>query len=571
MLSMRWWLALAFAGIAALTALAVAQVFTARSESAIRERAQELVAGAAVAAAAQIPPDATEVTIRASASRFGAERELALFAFARDGSLVTPSYARGISVEELPNLDVLLTTALEGRRAVETIDDGRLVTVALPMRRERTSALIAVASRSDLEDALGIVRDEIVSAAIWATVIGAVVGLVVALLITRRLTRIATAAADIEQGRFDRELRPRFRDELGALAETIDRMRERLRASFDRLEGERDRLHRLLEQLQEGVIAVDSDLVIEFANSRAHALLGREVAPGGPLPEPWESFSLRDAVRALFAADATAQTVRTHPDPARTYVVALLPPRPSSPAGVVVITDVTEQERRKRAEREFVTNAAHELRTPLAAIASAVEVLQQGAKERPEDRDRFLAVVERQTGRLTRLAHALLTLARAQTQSEPVRIEPVSVVPLVREIAAGMGAAPVGVEVCCEGVEVLAHRELLHQALENLTGNARKHAGDAELTLRVAHIDDNRVRIEVADRGPGMARHQAQRALDRFYRASGSTGDGFGLGLSIVREVVGVMGGALSIESAPEEGTRVSIVLDSVAGTRSCT
>lgn len=567
---MRWWLALAFAGIAALTALAVAQVFTARSESAIRERAQELVAGAAVAAAAQIPPDATDESIRASAARFGAERNLSLFVFRRDASLVTPARARGLAVTELPNLDRLLETALAGRRAVETIDGGRIVTVALPMQRERAAALVAVASRSDLEDALGIVRDEIVSAALWATALGAVVGLVVALLITRRLTRIARAAAEIEQGRFDRELRPRFPDELGALAATLDRMRERLRASFERLEGERDRLHRLLEQLQEGVIAVDRDLVVEFANSRAHALLGKRLAPGGPLPEPWDWFSLREAARSLFEPGAAARTVRTSPDPSRTYVVALLPPARGSPAGVVVITDVTERERRERAEREFVTNAAHELRTPLAAIASAVEVLQEGAKERPDDRDRFLAVVERQTGRLTRLAHALLTLARAQTRSEPVRLEPVSVAPLLREIARSLDGAPVRVEVCCEEVAAHAHRELLQQALENLATNARKHAGDAELTLRAAHVDGDRVQIDVADRGPGMTPHQAQRALDRFYRAPRSAGEGFGLGLPIVREVVAVLGGTLSIDSLPGQGTTVSIVLQSVAEARSC-
>jgi signal transduction histidine kinase len=514
------------------------------------------VAGAAVAAATQIPPDATLNEIRANTARFGESRGMALFVFAPDRSLMTSRRARGVSVDELANVDGLLAAALEGRRRVETIDGGRLVTVALPMQRERTAALIAVASRSDLEDALGIVRDEIVSAAIWATVIGALVGLIVALLITRRLRRIASAAAEIEQGRFDRELRPRFNDELGMLGGTIDRMRQRLRASFERLEGERDRLHQLLEQLHEGVIAVDRDLVVEFANSRAQALLGPELIPGTPLPDPWPKLSLRETVRSLFNAGARPQTVRTNADHARTYVVALLPPRPASQTAVAVITDVTERERRERAEREFVTNAAHELRTPLAAIASAVEVLQQGAKERAEDRDRFLGVVERQTSRLTRLAHALLTLARAQTQSEPVRLEPVLLAPLVREIAAEVGDAAVAVELCCESAEALAHRELLHQALENLVTNARKHAPGGTLTLRVAHVSDDEVRIDVADEGPGMTPRQAERAQDRFYRVSGSDGDGFGLGLSIVRDLAQAQGGDAWYEPNRPRGSK---------------
>jgi signal transduction histidine kinase len=252
----------------------------------------------------------------------------------------------------------------------------------------------------------------------------------------------------------------------------------------------------------------------------------------------------------------------------KTYVVAFLPPRTGSQTGVVVVTDVTEQERRERAEREFVTNAAHELRTPLAAIATAVEVLQAGAKERSADRDRFLGVVERQTSRLTRLANALLTLARAQTRSEPIRLEAVELGPVVREAAQAVDDSRVEIEMCCDDVQVLAHRELLQQALDNLIANARKHAPDAELTLRVAHAD-GRVRIDVADTGPGMTQHQVRRALDRFFRGDGANGESFGLGLPIVREVVAAMGGMLTIDSEPEGGTIVSIVLPNAA-TRSC-
>ncbi|MEP7224477.1 MAG: ATP-binding protein [Actinomycetota bacterium] len=567
---MRWWLALAFASIAALTAIVVAQVLTARTEDAIRARAKELAAGSAVTAAVDITAAAERGDIRETVDQLGESQQLALFVFDSRGSLRTRELSRGISVSSLPNFITLRDTALQGRRVVDTVDGGRLVTVSLPLRGKNAAALIAVATRPDLEDALGIVRDQILRAALWAVAIGALAGLGVALLITRRLRRIAAAAADIEQGRFDRELRPRFNDELGTLAGTIDRMREHLRTSFEELADERDRLQRLLEQLREGVVAVDRDFIVQFANARAHGLLGIALGVGQPLPEPWPAFSLHEAVRSLFEPGTSADSMRVRPDPEHTYVVALLPATGRSNVGVVVFTDVTEQERRERAEREFVTNAAHELRTPLSAIASAVEVLQQGAKEQSAERDRFLAVVERQTTRLTRLVHALLTLARAQTRSEPVRLEPVLVAPVVREIALSAGDPGVTVELCCENVEVLAHSDLLYQALENLVTNALKHARGQSVTLRVAHLDDERVRIEVEDKGSGMKPFEAERALDRFYRAAGSDSDGFGLGLSIVREVVSVMDGALSIESRSEEGTTVSIVLRSAGHAMGC-
>jgi signal transduction histidine kinase len=559
-LSMRWWLALAFAGIAAVTALSVAQVLTARSEAAIRERARELAGGTALTAAAELSSTRSREHARTLAAQLGASREVSLFVLDDHGALLTPARAGGITVTSLPNYRELRETALGGRRLIETVAEGRLVTVSLPLRRGPGAVLIAVVVRPDLETALGIVRDEIVRAALWAVLIGAVVGIGVALLITRRLRRIAAAAADIEQGRFETRLSPLFPDELGALAGTIDRMRERLRVSFDRLEGERDRLHRLLEQLQEGVVAVDRDLTVEFANSQALALLGPGLAPARRLAEPWPAFSLADAVAASFAPGAEVSATRVQVPGARTYVVALLPPEQLSGACVVVITDVTEQERRERAEREFVTSAAHELRTPLAAIASAVEVLQSGAKEQPGDRDRFLEVVERQTSRLTRLAHALLTLARAQTRAEPVQLEPIALEPVLREVAAGAGTPTVALE-AHDDVAVLAHRELLQQALENLTTNARKHAANGTLALRVAPGPDDRVRIDVADDGPGMSAVAADRAPDRFYRAPGASADGFGLGLSIVREAVGAMGGTLSIDSRPGRGTTVSIFL----------
>lgn len=215
-------------------------------------------------------------------------------------------------------------------------------------------------------------------------------------------------------------------------------------------------------------------------------------------------------------------------------------------------------------------NAAHELRTPLSAISSAVEVLQQGAKEDNVDRDRFLAIVERQTNRLTRLVRALLTLAHAQTRSDAIRLEAVPVAPLARELAAGLDGESITVDVCCNDVAVVAHTDLLRQALENLATNALKHAAGQGVALRVAHIADDRVRIEVADRGPGMTREDAERALNRFYRAQGSDGEGFGLGLSIAQEVVRVMDGALTIDSQLGKGTTVSIDLHAADDRRTC-
>ena len=148
-----------------------------------------------------------------------------------------------------------------------------------------------------------------------AGVIGVLVGLLLAQLIALRLRRLSIAAEAIAHGDFETPLRYRFRDEFGALTHNFDRMRRQLRRSFRHIEGERDRLRLLLERLHEGVVTVDQDLVVHFANTEARRLLGGRLAEGDALPEPWDGFSLREFVERLFddrrVARAGARHART--------------------------------------------------------------------------------------------------------------------------------------------------------------------------------------------------------------------------------------------------------------------
>lgn len=557
---MRWWLALVFAGIAALTAVVVAQVFRASSESAIRDRAAELTAGTAVASASRISAAPTAADARRVVADTASRRRIALFVFDREGRLVTSDRVVGVDLGDVLDLEDALGEALAGRRYVETNDETGAITVALPIASSpRFAGVVAVANRPDLEDALGIVRDEILDAALRATLVGALVGLIVAVLITRRIRRIADASAAIEQGSFEGQLRSRFPDELGSLARTVDQMRAHLARSFAALGEERDRLRRLLEQLQEGVVAVDRELAIVIANTRAGQVLGVEAREGHTLPDPWPEVSLRSLASGLFEPGAEPVSATVRPDVETVFVVAGLPSRGSDTA-VLVVTDVTSRERRERAEREFVANAAHELRTPLTAIGSAIDVLQSGAKHDAGQRDRFIAVIARQSARLNGLVHALLTLARAQTGAETVKVDPVDLQPLLAGVADDVTHGDRTLAVDCEpGLVALAHEDLLRQALTNLLENAFTHGEGRKVALRAYRSPPSAV-VKVSDSGPGMSPSQAERALDRFYR-SGNGRTGYGLGLAIVREIVRAIDGRVSIASGREAGTVVTLEL----------
>src|SRR5215210_660067 len=233
--------------------------------------------------------------------------------------------------------------------------------------------------------------------------------------------------------------------------------------------------------------------------------------------------------------------------------------------GIAVFRDVTVREQTERAERDFVTNAAHELQSPLAAIVSAIEVLQAGAKDGPQ-RDVFLAHIEREAARLARLTRALLILARAQTGAEAPRDEVVSLANLLAETAARLRLAPdVQVEVACEPeVGVLTNRELLEQAVANLAENAAKHTSAGRIVLG-ARQQDGTVEITVSDTGSGIAEAERSRVFDRFYSGPVGTGAGFGLGLAIVGAATDALGGQVELESSVESGTVVRLRLPHAA------
>jgi signal transduction histidine kinase/HAMP domain-containing protein len=442
---------------------------------------------------------------------------------------------------------------------VKTSSDGKTFVVGVRFPN-RTGAVVTFTRRPELLAQLGVVRDEIVRAALLAVGVGALVGVLVATLIAARLRRIARMAATIEAGAFDLALQPRFHDELGSLAETVDQMRVRLQRSFGELEAERDKLLRLLEGLEEGVLAVGRDLRIAFANSAARSLVDDEpFARGEPLAEVWHGFGLRAFASELFR-ETEARRERVVADD-RVYDLTGIPSGTGIAEAILVFADVSARERRERAEREFVANAAHELGTPLTAIQSSLEALEAGAKSDVAARDVFLELIGRQTSRLTRLRRALLALARAQTQAEPVLLQPVSLAELFERVAAELQpvAGDVAVDVRAEGgVSALAHPELLEHVLLNLTENALVHASPTRVELVATARADGTVTIEVRDDGVGIAGDR-ERLFDRFYR--GEDGGGFGLGLAIVRDAVRALDGAVSVESQPGAGTVFRITL----------
>ena len=548
---MRWWLGLAFAAVAALTAVAVVAELNHHSESAFRNHAEAFAAGRTVLAAETLKKATTPAAVHSDAALLSEKQNIRLYVFDTHGRLLSPSTSREVAWQDVPFGKQALREALSGFRFVKGQPDGSEYVVAVPIHRGAGAALVTYTRQRGLSEALGIIRDEYPQAALIAFALSAALGLLVATLTARRLRRLDGAAQAIGSGDFSTDVAASFPDEVGSLALSIERMRDKLQEAFLALERDRDRLDALLDRLDDGVVVINRQMRKDFANDRARELLGTD----DDLPA-----GVRRVVEDLFATGLPGHVRLT--DGQHDLDVSGIPPAGDGDSAIIVLHDQSQAERNERVQREFATNAAHELRTPLASIVTAVEMLQTGAKEDAETRDEFLEVIEREAARLTRLTRALLVLARADGGEEGPRRGHVAVAPLLEQVAASLPArkqVTVAVD-CPPGVEIAGDADLLEQAVSSVATNAVQHTDSGHVTLR-GRPSNGSVVIEVADTGSGIPPAARRRIFDRFYRAADSEG-GFGLGLSIAREAVGALGGEIEVESEVAQGTTVRITLD---------
>jgi PAS domain S-box-containing protein len=357
--------------------------------------------------------------------------------------------------------------------------------------------------------------------------------------------------------------------ELRVLAAELE---SRVAIRTEEAEAGRARLAAILAAVPVGIVLVEAETGLpETANEAAAEIYGGVLDPAqreGYRPDgsrygadEWPVMrSLRTGKRI---EGESAEVVR--PDGSRVLVelgsAPIRDPQGKIVSAVSVVHDVTERERRQVAEREFVTNAAHELRTPLAAIAGAIEVLQAGAKDDGETRDRFLGHIEQESKRLQRLVQALLTLARAETGAEAAKVEIVPLLGLVEEaIEALEQAVVVPVEIDCPAdLGAIANRELLERVVANLVANAVQNTSEGKIAIRAVPTDDV-VELSVTDTGRGIEPEERDRVFDRFFRGTRDR-NGFGLGLAIVSQAVRVMDGTIEVDSPEGGGTVVRVRL----------
>lgn len=217
-----------------------------------------------------------------------------------------------------------------------------------------------------------------------------------------------------------------------------------------------------------------------------------------------------------------------------------------------------EMQRRLRtldsARREFIANASHELRTPIASLGGFVELLDDDDEPDPESRREFIRTMRGQIDRLTKLSTDLLDLSRLDAEAMSLRSERVDLARLAEEVAGEFAAAAdqhgTELSVMHEGAEeplVQADRGRTAQIVRILIDNALKHTPpDTEIAISSSRAGDA-CRISVTDAGPGIEPRSREQVFERFYTADSVSGSG--LGLAIARELARLMGGDVELET----------------------
>ena len=544
---MRLWLGAAFALVSLITAASVYVFVDDSSGRTLRSESADLAVGKTASLADELGRvdklHAANLLAQANTGTFRA------WALNRHGHPFAPGqeFAQLTSVQQRPEA---LRVALDGRRYRASLQDNVTIAAAPIFGSGEVPVSGALIVRAEPPPALTHAFDELrgdrLRALMIAVVIGVLVGFLASSLIAIRIRRLALSAEQMAAGDFDAPLARGWRDEIGDLTRSLDTMRQELRKTFGMLATERDRLSAVFDGLTEAVIVAGEDGRVRFTNPAASPL----VRNGQPAP------ALAPSLRR--AARHGADEIPVLSIEGRLYGVQARRV-PAEHAVLLVVRDRTEELKREQAEAEFVSNAAHELRNPLAGIMSGIEVLRGGAKDDREARDRFLDRLAYDAERMTRLTQSLLALARVEAAGErdPAQIVDVTV---AAEEAMEAIETPSGVQLRDEiQPDLVAEGDpvLLRQVMIGLLSNACAYTpAPGAVTLRASRGAGNSVTIEVEDTGKGIPPKEQDRVFDRFYRGSGMLeGEGFGLGLSIAKRMVDVMGGQIGLRSEPGVGS----------------
>ncbi|HXC16515.1 MAG TPA: ATP-binding protein [Holophagaceae bacterium] len=350
----------------------------------------------------------------------------------------------------------------------------------------------------------------------------------------------------------------------------VRRLEEELLALHTRAEREDQLRKGILASLREGVLVFGEDRRLLLANPGAARLLGSgsRLHEGAGLAEGFRDPESLAQLETAFGGEAVQWTLKREP---RVLRVRALPFQAGLEARGVLITldDVTRMEALETTRQKFISNASHELKTPVTAIRIAAENLQDGGSVAAEG-DSSLRTIFRALEKMTLLLDDVSELSRIETGALVLEPRAMLVAGFARELLEDLEPQTrakgveleLGLGTGVEDLRIQADPLRLHQLLENLLSNAVKFSPTgAGVRLEIAR-EGNLLRWTILDRGPGIPESEQARVFERFYRTSAARAvPGTGLGLAIVKHLARLMGGEITLHSESGKGAAFTFTM----------
>jgi len=392
-----------------------------------------------------------------------------------------------------------------------------------------------------------------------------------------QMTKMAEAMA---AGDFTLSLQSKRRDEIGRLVQAFNLMAAKSRARIETINTDRSKMNAILTGMREGVVAVDRDDLVIHINQAAAGMLQVD-ADASIGKQIWEITRLPELCSILNDASRQGCEIKrsmniSHGISGRVVEMHAVPlthgENEAKSGAMVVLLDISEVRRLETIRRDFVSNASHELKTPITAIRALVETLIDDSAQMHETvRLSFLDKIAKQALRLSAIVVDLMALSRFESQPEPLVMNTIidlrmvvgdsvkGLVPLADE----KGIALEFIEPAGE-LEISSDAEFIDQAINNILDNAIKYTvAGGRVTVSLQAIAAEAV-ISVEDTGIGIAPQDKERIFERFYRVDKARSrelGGTGLGLAIVRHIVLAHKGRIEVDSQPGQGTTFKIII----------
>ena len=366
-------------------------------------------------------------------------------------------------------------------------------------------------------------------------------------------------------------------DVSGRMARILNKMAAQLDQRIRTVTAQKNEQDAIFAGMREGVLVVGSDCIVRKVNKAALNILSTigVNAEGKSIEEVVRNINLQNFIKKVLS-DFEPREIEIVLHESReitiqAYTSIIGDADRQDKAVMVVLNDITQLKQLETIRKDFVANVSHELKTPITAIQGFVETLLDGAMNSPQENERFLGIIKRQTERLNAIFNDLLILAGLEKEGQARKIQ-LQTIDL-------KGLLESSIEVCREkareknitfnlsGLEVQQVRAapvLLEQALVNLIDNAVKYSpANKSISISSVFIGDQ-VEISVSDQGMGIESSQLGRIFERFYRVDQSRSreeGGTGLGLSIVKHIALLHEGGVKVESKIGRGSEFSILL----------